>query len=492
LEWECDNVTGWKIKVDRSVKGYCNTSYAEYNKTENATKCKDFICDPFSNKHDNSWGDGGCYFKEKEGCSFQCTDEIDNGCLQQADENVNSNTHCMFDYCYVKVEGEGESQTFKPICASEVAMASVENCMDENSNSAKEAMKRNEEDPTVCFTPVCLFGKCTVEAVEKGADMIATKCMEPRCFQNEDGSWDWKMTPTVIKNTCISDACFSKVCDDALGCVATDNCTVQTNECYSYSCEKDENGDRVCAMKNLTKDFLDLECMHEVCEGGTKKKTYYTECVSEDKCMKGTCMKGYCEFSHTKAPGNDLCVDYTCDPKTGNWSMAPHCDDGLFCTIDECWNYVTSVECHHKNVDCGSRLNMDGYECFIPACKENPTNKTYRCMRKLLSNAYIDICGKCIRNVPDEDDSEQSENNRVTCTGAPPKPIMVETLAAATIGLIIIAAIVAGAAITTSTVIGTKTLIDRVRAANNQSAVSNPLYEGADTELQNPTYGNDR
>jgi len=69
---------------------------------------------------------------------------------------------------------------------------------------------------------------------------------------------------------------------------------------------------------------------------------------------------------------------------------------------------------------------------------------------------------------------------------------MVETLAAATIALIIIAAVVAGAAVTTSGVIGTKTLIAHARAAHNQSAQTNPLYEGADSEMMNPTYGNDK
>jgi hypothetical protein len=374
------------------------------------------------------------------------------------------------------------------VCASELGKHSFEDCLDVNSNSYKEAKKRNEENPNVCFTPYCEYGKCGIEEVRKGADMVATKCMEPRCFQNDDGSWEWRMAPTELNKTCQSDSCFSRECHPVDGCVATDICTVNSNECYTYTCET-ENGARTCAMKNLTKDFQDLECMHEVCEAG-KKVTYYTDCVSEDKCMKGSCVKGYCEFNPVKAPGNDLCMQYTCNPKTGNWTIAPQCDDGLFCTIDECWNYITFIECHHNTIDCSPKLRMEGYDCFVPACKENPTNQTYRCTRKLLANAYIDICGVCIKNIPDEDASDESQNMRVSCTNAPPKPLMVESLAAATIGIIIIAAIVAGAAVTTSTVIGTKTLIERVRQANNQSAVSNPLYEGCETELSNPTYGN--
>jgi len=40
-------------------------------------------------------------------------------------------------------------------------------------------------------------------------------------------------------------------------------------------------------------------------------------------------------------------------------------------------------------------------------------------------------------------------------------------------------------------VLGTKTLIERAKGADNQSAHSNPLFEENETELSNPTYAGD-
>jgi len=207
--------------------------------------------------------------------------------------------------------------------------------------------------------------------------------------------------------------------------------------------------------------------------------------------MKGSCVKGYCKFDPIPAPGNDLCMIYSCNSSDGEWSAVPRCNDGLYCTEDECWNYGSFYECHFNPIDCGDTLEMEGYDCFRPVCKEQAVNETYRCVRKLLPHAYIDICGNCIKDNPNAADSEESEgstNVLLTCTGAPPKPLMVEALAAGTIGLIIIAAVVVGAALTTSSIMATKSLINRVKEASNQSASNNPLFEGIDTELQNPTY----
>jgi len=112
-----------------------------------------------------------------------------------------------------------------------------------------------------------------------------------------------------------------------------------------------------------------------------------------------------------------------------------------------------------------------------------------------MHNAYIDVCGNCI--VEKEDSESQSGSyfapksesvDLLECTEAPPKPILTEGLAAATIALIILAAVLVGAGITASGVVGTKTLIDRAKSANNQTAHSNPLFEENDTEMSNPAY----
>jgi len=54
--------------------------------------------------------------------------------------------------------------------------------------------------------------------------------------------------------------------------------------------------------------------------------------------------------------------------------------------------------------------------------------------------------------------------------------------------MIVLGAIIIGGSIAASSVIGTKILLERARAANNQSAHSNPLFEGNDAEMSNPTF----
>jgi len=75
----------------------------------------------------------------------------------------------------------------------------------------------------------------------------------------------------------------------------------------------------------------------------------------------------------------------------------------------------------------------------------------------------------------------------VECTGAPARPVVVEGLAAASIALIIIFAIILGALVAASGVYATKTLVGRAKGAGLHNAVSNPFYEGA-TEMENPYY----
>jgi len=330
-----------------------------------------------------------------------------------------------------------------------------------------------------------------VKEVPRKPGMAWDNCTEPRCEKNDDGSWDWVMRPTDINLTCKNDACYTRECVPDRGCVAHDNCSKWTDECYSYSCVLSDSGKPLmCNETDLTKEFLHLECMDEQCVDG-KKVTSYPMCVNDDKCQKGSCVKGYCKFDPVDPPGNDLCQIYTCNSSTGAWTVEPACNDGLYCTEDECWNYGSFYECHFNPIDCAMSLSMEGYDCFRPVCKEQAANETYRCVRKLVPNAYIDICGNCIKDNPDQlysSESEASENVVVICTGAPPKPLMVEALAAGTIGLIIIAAVILGAGLTTSSIMATKTLISRVREASNQSAQNNPLFEGIETELQNPTY----
>jgi len=224
--------------------------------------------------------------------------------------------------------------------------------------------------------------------------------------------------------------------------------------------------------------------MEEFCLNG-RKLTRYWNCDPIDKCHTARCVKGQCIHENISSPENDICFDYACDPETGNFSATPRCVDGLYCTTDDCWNYGSFYECHYDQVDCGEYINMAGYDCFLPACREDA--ETFRCVRKLLPNAYVDICGNCIKDW-NYDESEAEEETFFVCTNAPPEPLTYETLAAASIAMIILGAILLGGAITTSGVIATKELVKRARAARNMAAQNNPLFEGVETEMANPAF----
>jgi len=484
VTWKCNDTEGWYVDINRD-EAYSKEKYS------GDTTCKTFYCDTSITQGDI---EGGCTFKERDGCSGECTEGNETYCkaIGIAESNV---SYCVLDYCIVE-RNPDDPDSANVLCASDRSKAMIENCLDKSNSAYKMAKELNEANPANCYTPACENTKCTYVKVELPDEMkVNNFCMEPRCMQNDDGSWGWVMKPTKLNETCHSDACYIRECVPESGCVVQDNCSIYSDECYSYSCQVGEDHAAVCSKKDLTVEFQHLECMNEICKDG-KKTPVYSECHTDDKCMIASCVKGGCVYTPISPPGDDLCMTYTCDPTTGNWTTTPNCDDGLYCTIDECWNYGTFYQCRHDPVECADYLSMKGYDCFRPFCKENETN--FRCVRKLLPNAYIDICGNCIQEKPEQqysvssdaaDNTEESvDPNLIQCTGAPAKPMMVETLAAATIGLIIIAAIVAGAATTTSAIIGTKTLIARVKEANNMAAQCNPLFEGIETELTNPTY----
>jgi len=486
-EWVCiesGENAGWRAKVDRTEQ-YCKELF---NQTMDIT-CKNFYCNP-----DKDHGDGyfGCYYENRTGCDYQCTAAMESDCFKNG--TTTDATNCVFDYCYVYRHDE-ENYTIGCATQNENLTLGV-NCLAPDSASAKRAQELNAANRKQCWTPFCDYGKCSVEQVRLPDGFIETKCMEPLCVQGDDYTWHWEMFETTLKQTCLSDACFSRECNATEGCISTDICTVNSNECDRYSCEK-EDGEFVCKRTDLTVNFTHLECLEEICDRKNGKRvTVYHNCTTEDLCMKASCVNGYCVYTPTSPVPEgeelDICVTYSCDNTTGEWTWTPNCDDGLACTMDECWNYGSFYECHHDNVDCSLSLSMEGYDCFRPFCKENLTAGNYKCIRKLLKDAFIDICGQCIRDNPYEEDSNTTSSSQagalVACTDAPAKPMMIETLAAATIGFIIIAAVIVGAAITTSSIIGTRTLIKRARASKNLAAQSNPLFEGAETELTNPTY----
>jgi len=302
--------------------------------------------------------------------------------------------------------------------------------------------------------------------------------------------------------------------------------------------------------------MISTECTYEVCENDKKvlkTKDLYEACKNKlgcdnqgkncNLCLVPICVDGKCDTLPKEPEGDDPCIVYTCIPATGNFTESPKCDDGKHCTNDYC---DMLGECMHEEIICAKEIEMEGYPCFEARCREDPNDenkdgKQYKCVRKLIRNAYIDVCGNCIEEKPipvvtvnssgssgasgsgsgsgsgapttrgasdsasgsaspsaspsgssgagGEGHTTSSESvDLLECTGAPPRPILIEGLAASSIGLIIIAAVVGGIGITASGIITTKTLIDRARQANNQSAHSNPLYQNNEAEMNNPAF----
>jgi len=476
--YKCDENEGWVLdmyKDEESCKDYFE------NMEAGSTRCKKVFC--------NATNTGGCQKDPIPNCHTDCTDENFTTCANGGFEQSNV-TYCVLGTCDIVPDLEDPTLSHA-ICDYN----SVTNCVED---LADEIAQLNEDFPERCYNPVCTgTGQCIKEYKEVPDDMPETKCMKAVCVKDEEsGMWHWEYHPTKTNTTCQSDACSDRVCDPDYGCNETDICKVKTNECVSFYC--DISGEKPeCKYTNAT--FIETECTKEICDEGKKvlfQKNVTEVCKVPNKCYEPFCQDGKCNYTEKIAPDDDPCVIYTCNPETGIFESVPKCDDGLYCTENQCTIFG---ECKYQPISCDGALDMNGYPCFEPRCKEVPDEKRYKCVRKLIRNAYIDVCGKCIQEKVESNEQSTSssfsslgtteqEIDTTSCTGAPAKPILTEGLAAASIALIIVGAVIVGAAITTSSVMGTKTLLNRAKNANDQSAHNNPLFEGNETELNNPTY----
>jgi len=378
------------------------------------------------------------------------------------------------------------------------------------------------EQTTLCYTAECdFYGECRPVGKTIPPEYKKHKCMEPKCKKQQDGSWNWEYVETVEKTNCNDDACFKRQCDEERGCVNTsDICKPKSNKCYSFSCDY-SNGEASCNSHSL---LADTTCIEEHCirelgeedEHGNRPVTYRKEVTiknldvvcpecddKNNKCKTPKCgmdpLTGdsWCYYVDVEPPEecSDLCTVCDCDPKTG-FIPREKCVSGDNCTIDSC--DIDGI-CAGEKIDCYNEVDMSSFPCFRVECASEQSEKGYKCMKKLLQNAYLDICGECIKegaqeeesemsSVPLEDRAEEDLTVATDCTGAPPRPLLTEELAAASIALIILAAILVGAAVAASGVVGTKALLDRAKGAKDQSAHNNPLFESNETEMNNPTF----
>jgi len=463
-KYKCDNSKGWVKDEENSW----NAEKCRNNITAEERTCQIFSCDPSQ----------GCQHVKDDTCDAACV-AVEENCWKTASKTV--------EVCETaKCVGDSEDTVE---CRHEAI-----NCTE--SPEAQLAEDNNKLYKDRCYTYQCSYGAC--EMIELLPRHETTKCTEWKCVGNKKDGWSWTSDPTDEYNNCHNDACYERTCDDNLGCVPVKEiCESQSNMCYSYKCE---NNNQTCNKTSLLKEY---DCMIERCatDGTTYPdwtwKTLEEACPNGHNCTVASCPQskldpnyGRCVYT-LKKHEDDPCTDFTCntsdDDSDDPWIRSPHCNDGYACTEDKC---SVDGDCWTVDIDCYQEINMTDYPCFRASCKEDSTvEKGYRCVRKLKNGAYIDVCGRCIRE-GDAGSSEDTneEKDALKCTLAPEEPMIKEGIAAASVAMIVLGAVIIGGAIATTGVIGTKTLLERARAANNQSAHSNPLFEDNAAEMNNPTF----
>jgi len=430
----------------------------------------------------------GCVKEDIPGCNQYCNGTMIKGCEVEGHE-MSSVTECHRRFCNVSYDGN----VYQPVCTENTTAL---NCLDDNELMNTIDSKSGAKDTNECCFVTCLeSGDCSYTCIEK--PLNDNLCMEYVCEKKEKGFWEWHFVPSQENLTCVDNTCFTRECIPSKGCRnKKDVCTMNTTDCDLYTCD-DSGAIPKCVHKNL---LIETTCTREICKDGKKVlEEFLDNCVESqtNKCLLAKCIyndeekTSRCNYTEKPAPSNDPCSVYTCHPENGTFTSVPKCNDGLFCTEDVC---TVFGECKYPSISC-SELSMEGYDCFERRCKEDAANQRYKCVRKLISGAFIDVCGNCIKEGEASMDGSSFASTEdvdlLQCTNAPPKPILTEGLAAASIALIVLGAVVIGAGITASGAMGTKTLIERAKGANNQSAHSNPLFENSDTELTNPAFAGD-
>jgi len=450
--YKCDDVSGWYTSFEKTSQ-YCYDIY------EGSKSCKSFYCDTSL--------EDGCTFDAIDDCSDLCDADKRNECLEEGDRD-SSVDKCVLTICKVKKDDNNETV---PYCLPNRTI----NCLESDAADRARELNRVNTNKSICYSVECSMGQCNV--INYSRPNTDNACQENFCVEYSEG-WHWELRPTNETTDCWSDNCTHRECVPDKGCVWTDICRNRTTECETFSCK-----DNQCVGEKYI--LKDLQCAYEECINGkvVKIPKNLTEvCPNTNKCYTKVCSElGECvdkEVDH----GNDPCKIYTCDPASG-WKSTPKCDDGLFCTIDRC---TVNGDCRHEDLDCYKEINMTDYPCFRAICKENPKKGNHTCSRKLKDGVFIDVCGNCIR----QDGTEASSDDSIVtaCVEAPTEDILKEPLAAATIAMIVLGAILIGAAIALSSILGTKVLLERAKEANNQSAHSNPLFEDNTKEMSNPTF----
>jgi len=436
---EASSICNYYECVDVSAENGCREK--DFQCSVNDTRCFTPRCDATETDHPD------------EKCK---ADPID--CRAVLAEKWRPLKECEYTICY---NGCDKSNVFRnqSYCVDltggdpcKVGICDPENSPDETGCVIDDLDCSNSELNQMCKQVQCIGGKCT-----------GSEC-ETACTRFEGDVEVLKCPP----EPCMIVTCDENATDEEHRCIKEPFVCSSNNKCKESVCQTDPHGNNYCV------EFpIDAGCSELNKNGGCR--TYSCDAsVDNGDGTFGACVAT--NLTHEL----DACVEYTCGDDD-MWVASPKCPQTKVCKISRC-SYEDGGSCYEVDYDCHGKVKIPN-KCFEPACRE-PDG----CYKKQYRGAYFDVCGNCISDMPDFSESEVESVIDPECALTSEEEIHTEGLAAAAIALIVIGCILIGAAVSLSGVVGTKALLDRAHNAADQAVVSNPLFEGSQTEMANPAF----
>lgn len=281
----------------------------------------------------------------------------------------------------------------------------------------------------------------------------------------------------ISRDCSVSDPCWIGYCDSVVDmCRRRPSCPTQV--CQVVTCLA--NG--TCVYTPLSCETGN-ECLIDTCDPSTGLCLHLDRVCDDDFiCTDNTCnpsVSGGCVFLPKTCDDHDPCTIDLCNETIGCYHV-PKCDDGLYCTQDLC---TADGTCIFPAIQCRLNLTKEEQRCFIANCSE-----TRHCYMTPSPTAFLDVCGNCIDTFGTNASIWNSTDARTKCIGALVWPSFAAVLTAAAIAGIILAALVGAAIVAVSGFFGTRELIRRARAAQDQAVVNNPIYLDNLKERGNPLF----
>jgi len=372
---------------------------------------------------------------------------------------------CQYSICY---DGCNESRVY--VNHSYCQEVIQENCIvgmcdpdNEDADPVTGCIRTPKDCSTVNWANLCKEGSITCNP--DNGECEGEECTMS-CFSGDNYE-----VPKCRDIACKVVTCDPNAEDEKDRCIVTDRiCEDSPNNCMTRVCHPDVDG---CI--EVPKDKLN--CSDRNRPDGCKVWSCDANAVAEDGVTMGACV-----FS-VKPHEADNCTVFTCEDD--GWHVAPKCPTTKACKVNRCNKDLEDENCYEVDVECRGKVKIPN-KCFQAACKE-PDG----CYKKQYRGAYFDVCGNCIRQ-DDLDSSDESldlsSEEYDECAVTSEEELPTEGLAAAAVALIVVGAILIGATIAISSIVGTKALIERARGASNQSAVNNPMFEDSHKEMSNPVF----